>query len=69
MSESPLTEKKPFRYFQCFACVVFSVFIVVMVIVTTTAYARKSGSTGLSMFKVHKMRIESSAIPLREKKS
>ncbi len=42
---------------------IFSVFFLVMVFVCIAAYSRRSGSTGLDMSKVQKMRYEATGQP------
>lgn len=51
--------QKKFPIFQISAAAVFLAFMGVMLFVTLTAYARRSGQTGLDMGKVQKMRYQS----------
>lgn len=48
------------RLFQKAVVVIFSLFMGLMIFVTIVAYARRSGSTGMDMGKVQKMRYEES---------
>lgn len=46
------------RKFQILSSTIFLIFLCLMIFVTTTAFIKKSGKTGLSMGKVQKMRYE-----------
>lgn len=58
-----MTDKKPFRYFQCFAVSVVLLFFSIMGVVTIVAYTRKSGQTGLNMALVQKIRSDANLKP------
>ena len=47
-----------FRIFQKAATVIFLFFMGLMIFVSFKAFSRKSGSTGLDMGKMQKMRVE-----------
>lgn len=53
-----MLEVKKLRLFQKTATAVLLLFFGIMIMVTLVAYARPSGSTGLDMSKVHKLRLE-----------
>lgn len=48
-------------YFQISAVAIVCAFMGLMIVVTTIAFSRRSGQTGLDMGKIQKMRYESSS--------
>lgn len=51
-----MTQFSKFRWFQKTATAIFIIFFSIMFAVIITAYSRQSGSTGLDMAKIQKLR-------------